>query len=122
MPCKEGQRLNSVCNTFDNALFRIKDKRYIDTYLKLISPPKYIDRFSLMLEQLSKWHIEDALPIIAERVQYDTLPGAAIKALGNYADPKYAHLVEPHLNSETPYIRKVAKKALEKMNADNYKS
>ncbi len=112
---KKGERFNFVCDIFDNSFFRIKDKRYIDTYLELISPPKYIDKFYLMLEQLSKWHVEEALPIIAERVQYDTLPGAAIKALGNYANPKYAHLVKPHLNSEKPYIRQVAKKALEKM-------
>lgn len=112
---KKGERFDSVCVSFDNAFCKIKDKRYIDTYLELISVPKYIDKFYLLLEQLSKWHIEDALPITAERVKYDTLPAAAIKALGNYADPKYAYLVEPHLNSDKSYIRQVAKKTLEKM-------
>lgn len=113
---KRGERLDSVCESFDNAFCKIKDKRYIDTYLELISVPKYIDKFYLLLEQLSKWHIDEALPIAAERVKYDKSPGSAIKALGNYADPKYAYLIEPHLNSEKPYIRQVAKKALDKMN------
>lgn len=116
---KKGERLDSVCVSFDNAFCKIKDKRYIDTYLELISVPKYIDKFYLLLEQLSKWHIEGALPIAAERVKYDKLPGAAIKALGNYADPKYAYLVEPHLNSDKPYIRQLAIKTLDKMQSVN---
>lgn len=116
---KRGERLDSVYESFDNAFYKIKDKRYIDAYLELISVPKYIDKFYLLLEQLSKWHIEDALPIVVERVKYDKLPGAAIKALGNYADPKYAYLIEPHLNSEKPYIRQLAKKTLDKMQSVN---
>lgn len=112
---QSGKALPVVSNAFDNALVRIRDKRFIGEYCTLISGPEHRDRFYFLMELLSKWKVQEALPIIVNRLENDRQKAPAIISLGNYRDSSYSHLVEPFLSSENRYIRKVAGQALQKM-------
>jgi len=98
------------------AIYKIKDKRFIDGYIDLIKDEDYridTDWFVLLL---GKWKNEKALPTILELLssnEKQTLM-ATIQSLGNYRKKELDKYVEPFLSHKDRDIRKRAESALKK--------
>ena len=104
---------NVIENTLDNAFVKIHDKSKISFYLQLIES---IDKFPFVMEMLGKWNIENAKPIIINRLKNDKIKTSSIRALGYYDDKTMLPLIEKYLESEYSGVRKEAKKVMERLN------
>lgn len=75
---------------YDNALYRIKDKRYIAEYLKILKNPEEASRFPLTMIMLGKWQVIEAKPYFLQYIDYheenDNRVFISIEALSYYTD------------------------------------
>ena len=106
---RENALNKAIENTLDNAFAKIQDKRKIAFYLQLIEKA---DQFPLVMTMLGKWNIENAKPIIINRLEIDRIKTNAIRALGYYKDKSTVPLIEKYVDSEYSGVRKEAKKVL----------
>ena len=106
---RENALNKAIENTLDNAFAKIQDKRKIAFYLQLIEKA---DQFPLVMTMLGKWNIENAKPIIINRLEIDRIKTNAIRALGYYKDKSTVPLIEKYVDSEYLGVRKEAKKVL----------
>ena len=67
---RENALNKAIENTLDNAFAKIQDKRKIAFYLQLIEKA---DQFPLVMTMLGKWNIENAKPIIINRLEIDRI-------------------------------------------------
>lgn len=58
---------------YDNALSRIKDRRYLPAYLELLNVPEDAIRLPLTMIMLGKWQIEEAKPYFLKYLNADIL-------------------------------------------------
>ena len=124
---EENRKKQSVF--YDNALYRIKDKRYIDRYLKLLSDPNKAIRLPFTMSLLGKWQVKEAKEYFFEYLDSDLkrfsnstgdLVFHSLKALSYYKDleEKYILKIKTKLLSDDPDLILAAKKALKKLNID----
>ena len=104
---RENALNKAIENTLDNAFAKIQDKRKIAFYLQLIEKA---DQFPLVMTMLGKWNIENAKPIIINRLEIDRIKTNAIRALGYYKDKSTVPLIEKYVDSEYSGVRKEEKK------------
>ncbi len=108
---------------YDNALWQIKDKRYISAYLTILKNPDEATRFPLTMIMLAKWHIVEAKPLFLEYLNCsnDNLVSLCIEALSYYADDgiikKAIEKKEKSGNKNIVIAAKKAKKRLEQHKA-----
>lgn len=110
---KNGQLNGIIENTLDNAFVKIGIKDKIPFYLELI---KENNKFPFVMEMLGRWKIEEAKPIIINRLEKDRIRTSSISALGYYNDKATIPLIEKHLKSDYSGVRKEAKKVIDKLN------
>ena len=88
---EDNKRKNYVF--YDNALWRIGDKRYIANYLSLLNSPNDAARFPLTMNMLGRWQVAEAKPLfiryLTETQEYDAytarqLVFVAMDALSRY--------------------------------------
>ena len=104
---------------YDNALWRIKDKRYISAYLTILSNPDEAARFPLTMIMLAKWNVVEAKPFFIKYLNCsnDNLVFLSVEALSFYADDgtkKEIEKKEKSSNKDLVAAAKKAKKRLEK--------
>ena len=100
-------------NILDNAFVKIQDKDKVPFYLKLISNP---NKFPFVMEMLGQWNINEAKPIIKNRLEKDKIKTSAIRSLGYYKDKETIPLIEKYLKSEFQGVREEAKKVIDRLN------
>jgi hypothetical protein len=103
---------------YDNALWRIKDKRYISEYLTLLKNPDEAIRFPLTMIMLAKWHIVEAKPVFLKYLNYsnDELVSLSIEALSYYPyDETIIKAIEKNEKSHNKDLITVAKKARKRL-------
>lgn len=110
---KNGQLNGRVENTLDNAFVKIGIKDRVPFYLELI---KENNCFPFVMEMLGRWKIEEAKPIIIDRLEKDKIKTSSIIALGYYNDKATIPLIEKYLESNYSGVRKEAKKVIDKLN------
>jgi len=111
---KKNKKLNDrVKNTLDNAFAKIGIKDNASFYLELI---KESNSFTLVMEMLGRWKIEEAKTIIIDRLEKDKVKTSSIRALGYYNDKATISLIEKYLESNYSGVRKEAKKVIDKLN------
>lgn len=110
---KNGQLNGRVENTLDNAFVKIGIKDKVPFYLELI---KESNSFPLVMEMLGIWKIEEAKPIIIDRLEKDKIKTSSIRALGYYNDKETISFIEKYLKSNYSGVRKEAKKVIDKLN------
>ena len=98
-----------------DALWKIRSKKYIEDYLKIISNPEYKTSRVFITLLVSELKVEEAIPFIVNMLDDTELGGIAVRALGNYKREEfrlYFERFETHKNSGW---RKYAKAALTKL-------
>ena len=103
---------------YDNALWRMKDKRYISAYLSILSNPDEAIRFPLTMIMLAKWHIVEAKPVLLKYLNYnnDELVSLCIEALSYYPyDKTIIKAIEKNEKSHNKDLITVAKKARKRL-------
>lgn len=111
---KESGTLTDIIeNTLDNAFAKITDKSKIPFYIEII---KDNDKFPLVMTMLGKWKIDEAKPLIINRLENDKIKTSSIRALGYYKDKNTIPLIEKHLKSEYSGVRQEAKKVIDRLN------
>lgn len=108
----EGRLNASVENTLDNAFIKIQDKGKIPFYLECI---KETNAFPFTMVMLGRWNVKESLPVILHRLQTDTIPTLAIRALAWYYDDSLISVIRPFLNHEKTGVVQAAKKAIERI-------
>jgi hypothetical protein len=115
----------SQAGYYDNALFRIKDKRYISSYLDLLKKPEDANRFPLTMIMIARWHIDEAKPYFLRYIQHhaenSNLAFIAMEALSYYLDTDgaIAKEIEKRANSNDKNMSTAAKKALKQLEKNN---
>lgn len=73
---------------YDNAISNIKDDRYIDSYLRIISDVNNAARFPFTMQMLGKWRNEDAKKLLINYMssENDQLVWNSLSALKFYKD------------------------------------
>ncbi len=111
---------------YDNALYRIKDKRYLLNYLEFLKDPKIAITLPLTMIMLGKWNVEEAKPYFFDYLSSDVfyhnkvtsdLVFISIEALSYYNDLDGAILnaLESKLNSTDKDILVSTKKAIKRL-------
>ena len=127
----DGKRKNAVF--YDNALSRIKDKRYLHTYLELLKKPEDAIKLPLTMIMLGKWQLDEAKPYFLEYLNSELfylnqktsdLVFISLEALSYYRDPDgvIMKVLSDKLNTDDKaLIRSTQKviKRLRKRNSDN---
>lgn len=115
---------------YDNALYNIRDKKYIDVYLDILRNPQDAIRFPLTMIMLGRWRIDMAKPYFLQylnsKLLYlnehtSDLVFIALEALSYYQDPDSIILnsIERKLNSNDKDVVSAAKKAIKKLKKNN---
>ncbi len=104
---------NMIETTLDNAFVKIRDKSKIPFYIEIIRDN---DKFPLVMTMLGKWNIDEAKPIIINRLENDKIKTCSIRALGYYKDKNTIPLIEKHLKSEYSGVRQEARKVIDRLN------
>lgn len=112
----EEKLTKSIENTLDNAFIKIQDKSKVLFFTDLI---KKKDAFPFTMEMLGRWKATEALPIIIERLNADTIRTSAINALGYYKDVASLSYIEPFITSTKDGERRAAQKAAKKIKRAN---
>lgn len=103
--------------SINNALYKIKDKRYIKEYIKIIENPKLAKEMFLVVWMLGRWQVEEAKKIYLNYLKTKDieLVFMTIRALSYYKDEKIINHIEPFLNWEDKDMRKSAEKAINRI-------
>lgn len=101
------------------AIYKIRDKRFIDEYIDLIKDMDYAIDTDWFILLLGKWKNEKALPIILELLSSNEkqILMAVIQSLGNYRVKELNKYLEPFLSHKDRDIRKRAENALKKLSS-----
>ena len=113
--CIAKDKLNGVMETtLDNAFIHIQDKRKVLFYVELMREGY---DFPFTMEMLGRWRVQEALPIILERINNPNylLPQNAIRALGGYKDPQYLPIFRECLEDDGPATRKASATAIRRI-------
>jgi len=108
---------------YDNALDRIKDKRFVSTYMELLKNPEDAIRLPLTMILLGKWQVKEALPFFLQYLNStllylnestSDLIFIALNALSYYidADGTIQKEIELLLKSKDKAVVSAAKKAI----------
>ena len=111
---------------YDNALWRIKDKRYISVYLDFLRKPEDASGMPLTMIMLGKWHINEAKPIflnylngsdVSESNLAEKIIFISLEALSYYddIDGEILKAFERKLDSNNKDIVTAAKKAIKRL-------
>lgn len=106
---------------YDNALYRIKDKRFISEYLKILKNPEEASRFPFTMIMLGKWNIAEAKPYFLQYIDYfddkNNRVFISMEALSYYIDEDgiIAEKFAEKLKSENKDIVKAAIKAQKRL-------
>lgn len=115
---------------YDNALKRIKDKRYLTSYMELLKSPKDASKLPLTMIMLGRWQLEEAKPYFFEYLNADNLYNnkdvgslvyIALQALSFYPDQDgiIMKALEDKLNSNNKDLVNAAQKAIKRLNKRN---
>lgn len=122
-PARKAYRYSSF---YDNAFYRIKDKRFISSYLEFLREPEDAVKLPLTMVLLGKWQVKEALPFLLEYLD-SALPYSnefardlifiAINALSYYRDEdgSIQKKIEFQLMSKDKDIAAAAQKAIKRM-------
>lgn len=115
---------DKISNAFfyDNAIYRIKDKRYINQYLSIIEDKENAHRFPFTMQMMGKWHDENTKMILISYLLSDNeqLLWCVLNALGYYKnDITVINALSDFLNlsDQNTEIRKKAKSVLDKISS-----
>ena len=111
---------------YDNALNRIKDKRYLSSYMELLKSPEDAIKLPLTMIMLGKWQLEEAKPFFFEYLNADMLYHnkntsdlvyISLEALSYYTDRDgiIMRALENKLNSSDKDLVNVAQKAINRL-------
>ena len=111
---------------YDNALNRIKDKRYLSSYMELLKSPEDAIKLPLTMIMLGKWQLEEAKPYFFEYLNADMLYHnkntsdlvyISLEALSYYPDRDgiIMRALENKLNSSDKDLVNVAQKAIKRL-------
>lgn len=112
--------------TYDNALERIGDRRYIGEYIKMLANPDDAVKLSLTMIMLGKWEVTEAKPLFFSYLnatllylndKTSDLVFTALAALSYYQDPDgtIKKAIEEKLQSDDKDVVSAAKKALKRL-------
>ncbi len=112
---------------YDNALYRIKDKRFISSYLELLKKPEDAIKFPLTMALLGRWQVTEALPFFLQYLNSTLLYRnestsdllfIAINALSYYRDEdgSIRKEIELQLMSKDKAVVSAAQKAIKRLN------
>ncbi len=118
---------NKLCQAifYDNAFYRIKDKRYIENYLEILKNPEEARRFPLTMIMLAKWQVAEAKPYFFQYIDYhdekDNRVFISIEALSYYKDEDgiIAEKIAEKLKSGNKDIVAAAKKSQKRLQKPN---
>lgn len=95
-------------------IYAIHDKKYMNDYIKIIQTPEFGKHRALFILLLGRWKVEEAVDCIISLLHDDQVKQYAISALGDYRKEEYAVYLTEFLSSGDPYLKRYAKRALEK--------
>ncbi len=119
---KDNDTFNSICN----AIYRIRDRNYIEEYIKIISDrDKIKGSTALIVDLLGILKAEKAVHKIVELLDYvipyedgigiNAVRFASILAIGKFKNPENIKYVERFLSDTHPVARENAVKSIKKM-------
>lgn len=126
--CYTNRTKNKQISSFfyDNAFSRIKDKRFIPFYLKLLKNPTEASVFPLTMIMLGRWRVMEAKPYFGQYLkcseEKNNLLFISIHALSYYSDEdgSIAKEIEKRIKSDDKDIATAAQKAKKRLDKNNY--
>ena len=111
---------------YDNALWKIKDKRHRMDYMELLKIPEEATKFPLTMIMLGKWRVEEAKPFFLKYLNADILyhnetisdlTYISLEALSYYedADGAIAKAMEEKLNTKDKNLISATQKAIKRI-------
>jgi hypothetical protein len=111
---------------YDNALYRIKDKRYLSVYLDFLKNPEDAIKLPLTMRMLGRWRVAEAKPYflqyLASTLLYinketSDLVYTAMEALSYYDDPGGMILarIQSKKQSSDKNVVRAAEKAIKRL-------
>lgn len=97
------------------ALDRIRSKKYLDEYLKILSNPDYENFYLFIALMVSSWKVEEAIPIFIKMLDNEKISALGVQALGKYKREEFRPYFERFENDQNTYLKKYAKSALKKL-------
>ena len=98
-----------------DTLWKIRSKKYIDDYLRIISNPEYKSDWLFIALLVSELKVEKAIPIFINMLDDEKRGGLAIRALGNYKREEFRPYFERFENDKDRNLREFAGAALKKL-------
>ncbi len=98
-----------------NTLSIIKDKESIPELIQLASQREHGHSRQMIVVALGQMKAEEALPVLIDLLDDETVAGHAVSALSYFAKPELIPHLEPFTSHEKTWIRNEAKKAIKKL-------
>ena len=100
-----------------NALLLCRHKKYIPQYLEIVRDPAYGDKMDLIMEILCHYKVKEAFPRLLELYEQNTKEWVwtLLKYGWYFQDKRLISYIEPYLACDDGELRRMAKKALEKL-------
>lgn len=103
--------------TIENCLLKIRSRKYVDEYLKIVNDPSYNTVGSLLIELLCKLHVKEVLPRFLELFLHD--PSHWEWSFLRYAymlkDDSILPYIEPYLHCNDAELRNYARRAVQRL-------
>ena len=103
---------------FDNAFWRLKDKRYVAHYLEWLREPRIASSLPLTMCMLARWKVSEAEKYFIRYLDSggeEEIVYTAIKALSHYGDDVAINKIEAMQKSGNGSISRFAKTVLERL-------
>ncbi len=97
-----------------DALYFISDVRYEEEYINIIKDTQNRASRQMVIVLLGKLKSEKAIPELLNLLNDEEVNGHVVMALGYYNKPEFIPYIEPFLRHPKAWIRKEAKRSIEK--------